>query len=112
MFHENQWPATSHAVKPALVTTSVKQQLVLCDLIFISLPIVFYIMKPVLSNHERASVAERPSSIFIVLMHWNNSPQFDMSLHSDTLFWFRANQYLLFLFNAACLAEKQQISIL
>jgi len=32
-----------------------------------------------------------------------------MSLHSDTLFGFRANQSLLFLLNAACLAEKQQI---
>jgi hypothetical protein len=28
----------------------------------------------------------------------------DMSPHSDTLAWFRANQYLLFLLNAA---EKQ-----
>jgi hypothetical protein len=36
----------------------------------------------------------------------------DMSLHSDTLLWFRANQYLLLLLNAACLAEKQQIPIL
>ena len=27
--------------------------------------------------------------------HWNNSPRVDMSLHSDTLFWFRANQSLL-----------------
>jgi hypothetical protein len=35
-----------------------------------------------------------------------------MSLHLDTLFWFRANQSLLFLLNAACLAEKQQIPIL
>ena len=35
-----------------------------------------------------------------------------MSLHSDTLFWFRANQSLLFLFNAVCLAKKQQIPIL
>jgi hypothetical protein len=33
-------------------------------------------------------------------------------LHSDTLFWFRANQSLLFLLNAAFLAEKQQIPIL
>ena len=49
---------------------------------------------------------------FIVLAHWNNSPQVDMSFHSDTLFWFRANQSLLFLLNAACLAEKQQIPIL
>ena len=29
---------------------------------------------------------------FIVLAHWNNSPRVDMSLHSDTLSWFRANQ--------------------
>ena len=52
------------------------------------------------------------SWIFIVLSHWNNSPRVDMSLHSDRLFWFRANRSLLFLLNAACLAEKQQISIL
>ena len=32
-----------------------------------------------------------------------------MSPHSDILSWFRANQSLLFLLNAACLAEKQQI---
>ena len=31
---------------------------------------------------------------------------------SDTLFWFRANQSLLFLCNAAYLAEKQHIPIL
>ena len=37
---------------------------------------------------------------FIVLAHY--SPCVDMSLHSDTLFWFRANQSLLFLLNAAC----------
>ena len=30
----------------------------------------------------------------------------DMSLHSDTLFWHRANQSLPFLLNAACLAGK------
>jgi hypothetical protein len=35
-----------------------------------------------------------------------------MSLHLGTLFWFRANQSLLFLLNAVCLAEKQQIPIL
>ena len=32
----------------------------------------------------------------------------DMSLHSDTLFWFWANQSLLLLLKAVCLAEKQQ----
>ena len=52
------------------------------------------------------------SWIFIMLAHWNNSLRVDMSLHSDTLFWFRANQSLIFLLNAACLAEKQQIPIL
>ena len=35
-----------------------------------------------------------------------------MSLHSETLFWFTANQSLLLLLSAVCLAEKQQISIL
>ena len=34
-----------------------------------------------------------------------------MSPHSDTLSWFRADQSLLFLLNAACLLEKQQIAI-
>jgi hypothetical protein len=41
-----------------------------------------------------------------------NSLRVDMSLHSDTLFWFRANQSLLFLLNDACLSEKQQLLIL
>ena len=41
------------------------------------------------------------SWIFIVLAHWNNSPWIDMSPHSDTLSWFRANQSLLFLLDAA-----------
>jgi hypothetical protein len=31
----------------------------------------------------------------------------DMSLYSKILFWFRVNQSLFFLLNAACLAEKQ-----
>ena len=54
------------------------------------------------------------SWIFIVLAHWNNSPRIDMYPHSesDTLYWFRATQSLLFLLNAACLVEKQQIPTL
>ena len=36
-----------------------------------------------------------------MLAHWNNSPRVDMSHHSDTLSWLRANQSLLFLLNAA-----------
>jgi hypothetical protein len=47
-----------------------------------------------------------------MIANWNNNPWVDMSLHSDTLFWFRANQSLLFLLNAVCLAKKQQIPIL
>ena len=48
----------------------------------------------------------RPSHFlgnFIVLAHQYNS------LDVDTLFWFRADQSLHLLLNAACLAEKQQI---
>ena len=36
----------------------------------------------------------------------------DMSPHSDTLSWFRANLSLLLLLSAACLAKQQQIPIL
>ena len=48
----------------------------------------------------------------ILLAHWNNSPQINMSPHSDTLSWLWANQSLLFLLNPVCLAEKQQRPIL
>ena len=44
------------------------------------------------------------SWIWIVLAHWNNNPRVEMLLYSDTWFWFRANQYFLFLRNAACLS--------
>jgi len=42
------------------------------------------------------------SGFFIVLAHWNNIPRIDLSLHSHTLSWFRANKYLLLLRNATC----------
>ena len=51
------------------------------------------------------------SCIFIVIAHWNNNSWAEMSLHSDTLFWFWAKQSLLLLPNAACLVEKQHIPI-
>ena len=35
------------------------------------------------------------NKIFQVLAHWNNNLRVDMSLHLDTLSWFRANQSLL-----------------
>ena len=38
--------------------------------------------------------------IFIVPAHWKNSLWIDMSPHSDKLFWFWANQSLLFLLSA------------
>jgi hypothetical protein len=61
-------------------------------------------------NFTTISRPARLVIFFIVLAHWNNSQRIEMSSHSDT--WFRANQSLLFLLNAVCLAEKQQIPIL
>ena len=46
-----------------------------------------------------------------LFLKYKNSPRVDMSLLSDTS-WFWANQSFLFLFNAAYLAEKQQLPIL
>ena len=46
--------------------------------------------------------------IFIVLAHWNNSPRLDMSLHSDTLFWFRADQSFLFLLMLCALRRSNK----
>jgi len=40
------------------------------------------------------------SLICIMVAHWNNSMRIKMSLHSDTVSWFRANQSLLFLLDA------------
>ena len=51
-------------------------------------------------------------NFYLLLAHWNNSLRVDMLHHLDTLFWFRAIQYLLLLLNAVCLAEKQQIAML
>ena len=45
---------------------------------------------------------------------WNNCLRVEMSPHSDTVTRFRVNQSLFLLFNnnTACLAEKEQISIM
>jgi hypothetical protein len=66
----------------------------------------------VLFLRSARNIKENVSSICIVLAHWNNSPWVDVSLHSDTLFWFRVNQSLLVLLNVACLAEKQHIPMI
>jgi hypothetical protein len=71
------------------------------DLILISLKINLF------SSWYNWKIAELTINNNHSLTH--NSPRVDMSLHSDTLFWFRSNQSLLFLLNAVCLAEKQQI---
>ena len=54
-------------------------------------------------------VLDQHSISFVVLGHWNNSPRIDMSLHSETLFWFRDSQSLLLLLDAVRLAVKQHI---
>ena len=47
--------------------------------------------------------------LFIELAYWKNSPLVDMSLHLGLILsWFRGNQSLLLLLNAACVAEKLQ----
>jgi hypothetical protein len=47
----------------------------------------------------------------LVLVYWNNSPRVGISLHSNTLFLFSANQSLVFLLSDAWFAEKQNIPI-
>ena len=46
------------------------------------------------------------------LIHLRGTRQTWKMAAMDTLLWFQANQSLLFLLNAACVAEKQQIPIL
>jgi hypothetical protein len=60
------------------------------------------------STHDTV-VLPRPARlvVFMVLTHWNNIMNVCMSLHSEILFCFRANQSLLLLFSDACLSEKQ-----
>ena len=46
-------------------------------------------------NERMARSGYTELDFFIVLAHWNNSPRVDLSLQSDTLFWFRANAVML-----------------
>jgi hypothetical protein len=50
----------------------------------------------------------RKSGLTTVINHWQtlNTYNCSMSLHSDTLYWLRANQSLLWLLISACLVEK------
>jgi hypothetical protein len=46
-----------------------------------------------------------------MLAHWNNSLRIDMSFHLDTLSWFQANKFMLFLLNAAYLATNTNLIV-
>jgi hypothetical protein len=57
-------------------------------------------------NDEVGFVDQHAYFICIVLAHWNNRPRIDMSLESDILSRFRANQSLLLHINAACFKQR------
>ena len=60
----------------------------------------------------RATRTNTLSGIFIVLANSKmSSPRVSISLYPDTLSWFRPNQYLLFLLNAACLAQNRDLQM-
>ena len=46
-------------------------------------------------------LCNRPTCLDFYSVHWN-SPGVELSLHSDTLLWFRLIQSLLFLINYSC----------
>jgi hypothetical protein len=58
-----------------------------------------------ISYYPQSFLSQSCCSIFII-------PKLTLSPQSDTLSLFRANQSLLFLLNAVCLVENQQIPIL
>jgi hypothetical protein len=66
-----------------------------------------------ISWREQASVVinQHVSWIFIVLEH-SNSHYVDMSLHSDTLSWFRVNQSLILLPNVACSGRVKYTNVI
>ena len=51
------------------------------------------------------------SWIFVVLAHWSNSPWVDMSLHSDTICWFRANYTCSLHWYSLLVAQIQKCTI-
>ena len=64
------------------------------------IPFVPFVLWKSLSCDEVHFVLDKNRVGFLVLTHWNNSPRVDMSFHSDILFWFRANQSLVFLISS------------
>jgi hypothetical protein len=58
---------------------------------------------------EGVTAVSRTSTLswsVIVLAH---NPRVDMSLHTDIVSWFRANQYLYLHLNDVCFAKKEEI---
>ena len=69
----------------------------------------------IMSDVEWTLLCTRPIGwawFFNVKVHESNCLQEDMPLYPYTLFWLWADQSMLLLLNAACLAAKQQTSIL
>jgi hypothetical protein len=91
-------------VKPVLKDISTKSQH--CKK-WVSEPLLFNTNSAIFHDDEVCFVLDQHFSwILIVLAPWNTSPRIDMSSHPNMLSRFRANQSLLFLLNATCLAEK------
>jgi len=57
-------------------------------------------------DYDISIITDQPAQLDFLLAHWNNSPQINISLYSNTLFWFQVSPFLLLLQNVACLAEK------
>ena len=96
-----------------LVSTTNKIRWVICSLMLNNFSAVSW-REQVNEMMMRSALSQTNtlSWIFIVLAHRNNSPQIDMSPHSDALAWFRDNQYLLFLLSLARSNKYQFYSIL
>ena len=57
-------------------------------------------------------VLDQHAELDVYSANWHNSSRVDISLNSDILFWFWANQSLPLLLGAVYLAENQQIPML
>jgi len=61
----------------------------------------------------RFTICTRPSRLvgfFMVLVHWNNSPQGDMSLHSDALYCMNPTQKAFVLSSLCCVLNGETIN--
>ena len=61
----------------------------------------------------RCTISTRPTRLvgyFMVLLHWNNSPQGDMSLHSDTLYCMNPSQKVFVLSPLCCVLNGETLN--